>query len=450
MWPLGAERGCVMPKGKGKHLDIADRVLIEQRLKEGASLAQIARDLGVSTSTVSREVKQNRTFYLTKSSAAHHVLCVHYADCSVMGLCRIQCKRTLCKKCSSSLCANLCAEYEERTCECLDRAPFVCVLCKKRGHCGYRKAKYSARDAQTAYEKRLCDSRSGISITPEQLEGMVAHARRLMSQGQSLEAIWSANPDLFPVSARTFRNYINAGVFGLANIELPKQVKYRTRKKNRKDGDGKAKPGAVDATGRTYGDFLALGEEICRGAFQLDCVMGRKGDRQCVLSVHLPRLEFQIYLLLSAHVASEVVAALDFLELASEGWFSRVFAVGLTDRGSEFADAEGMERSALDGTGKRCSIFYCDPMASHQKGSCEKNHVEFRKIVPKGTSLDALTAWDMALITSHVNSCPRASLGGLAPIDLAVNVLPKSLLDALGVTRIPPDDVIMTPALLKR
>ena len=434
-----------MPKGKGKHLDIADRVCIEQRIKEGASLAEIARGLGVSTSTVSREVKQNRTFYLTKSSAARHVLCVHYPDCGVMGLCHIQCKRTPCKKCSSSLCANLCSEYEEKTCELLGKAPFVCAPCRKRGQCGYRKARYSARDAQTKYEKRLCESRSGVSVTPEQLESMVAHARRLMAQGQSLEVIWSSNPGLFPVSARTFRNYVNAGVFGLANIELPKQVKYRARKKNRE-----ANGGPVDATGRTYDDFLALGEEMCRGSFQLDCIMGRIHDKQCVLSIHLPRLEFQIYLILSAHVTSEVVRALDFLELASEGWFSRVFGVGLTDRGSEFSDAEGIERSVLDPSKKRCSIFYCDPMASHQKGSCEKNHVEFRKIVPKGASMDALTAWDMALVMSHVNSYPRASLGGLAPIDLALQVLPKSLLDALGVTRISPNDVIMTPALLKR
>ena len=87
-------------------------------------------------------------------------------------------------------------------------------------------------------------------------------------------------------------------------------------------------------------------------------------------------------------------------------------------------------------------------MASHQKGSCEKNHVEFRKIVPKGTSMDLLTAQDMALVTSHVNSDPRPSLGGLAPLDLASAVLPKTLLDELAVSRVDPNDVVMTPELL--
>lgn len=36
-----------------------------------------------------------------------------------------------------------------------------------------------------------------------------------------------------------------------------------------------------------------------------------------------------------------------------------------------------------------------------------------------------------------------------APIDLAALVLPESLLDNLGIVRIPPDDVLMKPKLLR-
>ena len=431
-----------MPKGKGKHLDIADRVLIQTCLRERVSLSEIARKLGVSTSTVSREVRNNRTRYLTTGSSKHHDLCVHYRDCTVTRLCDIACSRTLCKKCRQAQCPALCPEYEERTCELLDRAPYVCDGCRRRANCGYRRARYSARDAQTKYERRLCESRQGVSVTPEQLESMVAHARRLMAQGQSLEAIWAANPTLFPVSARTFRGYVDRGVFGLANIELPKKVKYRPRKK----AEGATAP--VVAGGRAYADFLALGDDVRRGAFQLDSIMGRVHDSQCALSIHLPRLEFQAYLLLGTHTAPEVVRAMDFIELACAGEFPRLLGVGLTDRGCEFSDVDGMERSALDPTRRRCSIYFCDPMASHQKGSCEKNHVEFRKIVPKGTSMDLLTAQDMALVTSHVNSDPRPSLGGLAPLDLVSAVLPKTLLDELAVSRVDPNDVVMTPELL--
>lgn len=73
--------------------------------------------------------------------------------------------------------------------------------------------------------------------------------------------------------------------------------------------------------------------------------------------------------------------------------------------------------------------------------------MEFRKIVPKGTGMDQLATSDMALVTSHVNSYPRPSLGGLAPLDLA-SVLPRSLLEELGVSHVDPNYVVMTPALL--
>ena len=35
----------------------------------------------------------------------------------------------------------------------------------------------------------------------------------------------------------------------------------------------------------------------------------------------------------------------------------------------------------------RTKVFYCDPLASRQKGACEKNHEYIRYILPKGTSL---------------------------------------------------------------
>ena len=92
-------------------------------------------------------------------------------------------------------------------------------------------------------------------------------------------------------------------------------------------------------------------------------------------------------------------------------------------------------------------MFYCDPVKPGQKGSCEKNHVELRKILPKGTDFDALTEWDVSVAYSHMNSYVRAGQG-VAPITLASLVLPSNLLESLVITSIPPDDVVMKPSLL--
>ena len=80
----------------------------------------------------------------------------------------------------------------------------------------------------------------------------------------------------------------------------------------------------------------------------------------------------------------------------------------LTDNGSEFAD-EGAIAALLGERDGETRLFYCDPRQSQQKGACEKNHVEIRKLLPKGAGIrfDRLTAADCALLMSQVNSEPR-------------------------------------------
>ena len=49
--------------------------------------------------------------------------------------------------------------------------------------------------------------------------------------------------------------------------------------------------------------------------------------------------------------------------------FRKYVHVLLTDRGTEFSDADGME-TAADGS-RRTRVYYCDPMQSGQKGTLE-------------------------------------------------------------------------------
>ena len=51
---------------------------------------------------------------------------------------------------------------------------------------------------------------------------------------------------------------------------------------------------------------------------------------------------------------------------------------------------------------------------------------------------------------SHINSSPRQSLGGLSPMALAKLMLPQELLTLFALTEIPADDIVLTPALLKK
>ena len=94
-------------------------------------------------------------------------------------------------------------------------------------------------------------------------------------------------------------------------------------------------------------------------------------------------------------------------------------------------------------------VFYCDPLAPGQKGACERNHSELRRILPKGRSdFDALTCADLAVAASHVNSYPRAALGGRCPVDAARALLPEGFVDLLGVVKVPLEEVVLRPSLL--
>lgn len=99
----------------------------------------------------------------------------------------------------------------------------------------------------------------------------------------------------------------------------------------------------------------------------------------------------------------------------------------------------------LDGT-KRTSLYYCNPVKPEQKGAWEKNHVELKKIIPKGTDLDVFEQANISLACSHVNSYMRAGRG-VAPITLVSAALPESSLENLRIATVAPDDVVMNPKL---
>ena len=62
--------------------------------------------------------------------------------------------------------------------------------------------------------------------------------------------------------------------------------------------------------------------------------------------------------------------------------------------------------------------------------------------------IDALTCADLAVAASHVNSYPRAALGGRCPVDAARALLPEGFVDLLGVVKVPLEEVVLRPSLL--
>ena len=128
--------------------------------------------------------------------------------------------------------------------------------------------------------------------------------------------------------------------------------------------------------------------------------------------------------------------------------FCRIFPVILTDNGTEFSNPSLIESSHTDSNLIRTRLFYCDPGASFQKGSCEVNHEMIRRIIPKGSEIPA-SQDTINLMMSHVNSYSRQALNGKSPYDAFSFFYGEEILMKLGLRRIPARDVILKPELLK-
>ena len=132
----------------------------------------------------------------------------------------------------------------------------------------------------------------------------------------------------------------------------------------------------------------------------------------------------------------------------------RVFRAVLTDNGAEFSDEDAIAALIGEGPGET-RLFYCDPGRSDQKGACERNHVEIRKLLPKGRGLrfDRPAPADLSLAMSHVNSEPRGALGFATPARAFRAMLgddAAALLEAYGIEDVPIDELDLTPGLIAR
>lgn len=395
-------------------LTLAERRSIERLLDAlgSKSCRAIAKDLGRSASTIFSEVKNNRVVRRGPGRGQRA------------------------------------SEVPEDACPRLLSWPFVCNGCKRRRyHCARSwRVEYLAAKAQALSDEERSLSRRGIDTDRESFEQIMRRVSEGLSRGLSPEQARDAYA--LSVSVSTIYRWIEQGYADTANLELRRKVKYKPRKKKA------ATRAASHGEARSYAAFLALPEEERLSACEMDTVIGRARDLRCLLTLHLRPYRFQLMLLLREKTLREVRDRLDWLEegLGADG-YRRLFDPLLTDNGAEFSDHGALERSALDGSRRRSRVFYCDVRQSQQKGACERNHVEIRKVLPKGRgiSFDGLCDEDARLLMSHVNSEPRPSLGGMSPMRMlraADPALAERLFRLLGIREVPTAELNLTPGLI--
>ena len=205
-----------MNKKGSKHLTIGDRATIESLPDQRKPLLEVAEAMRKDPRSISREVKNRRTGH--------------------------ECLR-----------GGFNGQKDRGDCKTLLRWPYVCNGCPGKARCMFRaRYEYSAKDAQSDYEKTLSESRDGLDMAPEDLAYMEGRMRECVSKGRSPMSEFVAHEGEMPCSLRSFYRRVDEGKSTVISLDLIRKVKLRKRRRKA----AKAESPNPARKGREYADFL--------------------------------------------------------------------------------------------------------------------------------------------------------------------------------------------------
>ena len=428
-----------------KFFSYEERLELQKYLKEGHSFKEISRRLDKDPTTISREVRKYSSVITTGYPGQTHNTCKNRKPCNKRRICKENCSRSTlyCKHCC--FCSANCADYVEEVCWARFHAPYICNGCKEIGKCSLVKTFYDAEQAHIKAHETISGSRSGLCVAEQEVVRLNQLLSPLVQQGQSLHQIYIHHKDELMCSEKTMYNYIDACLFDIRNIDLPRKVRFRERYKR---PDFKVdKSCRIGRNYEEFGKFIEKNPDM--SVVQMDSVLGSKGGK-CLLTIHFVNSSFMLAFLRDANTSKSVTDIFSYLyELLGDKTFKELFPVILTDNGSEFSNPKAIEEPNKV-SGLRTRVFYCDAGKPYQKGAIEVNHELIRRILPKGTNFDQLTQEDINLMMNHINSYKRKKLNNRSPYETFSFYHGEDVLCKLGCEPVAPGDIILKRSLLKK
>ena len=391
-----------------KHLDLSKRIKIEKGIEEKLNFSQIAKEINKSPRTVSYEILKNRNI--------EH-------------------------------CLSWVGKY--KTCEKTSKPPYVCNACPSRKGCRKTRYYYYAEDAPGKYEKLKSESRTGIDMTSTEFKELNKIVSNEIKNGHSFAMIIRNHKDEFSVGKRTLYNYVEKGYLDIINLDLPRKVRYKKRKRNNKDTPKKDTKIRIN---RTYEDFKDYVKNYNDNNFninivEMDTVEGVKGE-SLLLTLLWRQANFMLAFKIENKEPNSVNAFFSYLkEILGYEKFHELFPIILTDNGIEFSKPDEIEFNGYHVYKTR--LFYCDPGHSEQKGKIEVNHEYIRRFIPKGNTFDTYSQEDINLMLNHINSVKRDSLNGDNPYTLMKDFLSREIIELFDIKEIEQKEIILKNKLFK-
>ena len=303
-------------------LSLEQRNIIQIMLSEKMSFTKIGKAINKDRTTIAKEIKRNR--YIKNHNDPFD-------------------KRTI--------------KNAINNCNKLNSKPYCCNCCGCLTSCWKSKIYYNAKIAQEHYEQKLSESRKGIDIDPEVLDDIEHSIVPLIKEkNQSVNQVYANHNDLLYFSKSTFYRYVDNGVFSLTNLDLPKKVKYKPRKKEVET----AKRELALLNGRRYEDFLSfIMDHPKMHIVEMDTVIGTQTSNKVLLTLFFRDTHFMLIRLLDKKTIKCVNSEIDIFKVTlGIRLYAKIFRIILTDNGSEFFDPYHFERD-YNTHKKVTNLFYC-------------------------------------------------------------------------------------------
>lgn len=270
-------------------------------------------------------------------------------------------------------------------------------------------SRYKAKAGEEKYRENRRNSRRQyrrLEVSP-----FIKYVEERFAEGWSLDACVGKALELGMfcrdqiVCTKTLYNYVDNGLIGIKNMDLPEKLKRNTKKEK------------VRKNKRILGDSIELRPESVElrkefGHWEADTVLGSKyEDEPCTVTLVERKTRKAIWIKAADHTANSVQAAIQNVMDYFGSIAFAVFKSVTADNGSEFARLTELASQGIH-------VYYTHPYSSWEKGTNECHNKLLRRFIPKGTSMNRYSAEDIAYMADWANMLPRKILGYRTPDEL--------------------------------